>query len=701
MHKLFLYYLILSICFFAFTSGKAQENLSQLEKQLPKLKGKAKITLLNQLSTAYENAQPLKANAFAQQALELAQNRGDQEGQATALKNLGNIYLLQSNLSQALDNFLKSLQLYEKINNPAGIAQTLNNIGIVYHTLQDYKQAKKYYERVLKIDEITGDEKGQASTLNNIGDIYYQQKEYNEAYQYYDQSLKIRRKLKDQGGIATSLKNIGLIYFQTNRYEQSLGFFKESLKIDEDLDNQANISATLYNIADSYLKMGKLDTALNYALQSLEIAEALDLKKLEAEASNTVADIYYTLKDFEKAYEFQLEHVIMQDELYSEVNKKKVAELQNSYELDTKQKEINLLNKKKEIRQILIWALTAGLFLVSVIVFVLLRSNRQKKITNQILLQQNEEINQQNEEILAISNALEEQKNKIAKQRDEIAIKNQNIQSSIHYAKRIQEAMLPYEEVIDQELPLHFIYYVPRDVVSGDFYWYTKVDSIPIFEDVPELNIAQKILTGFENEKVIIAAVDCTGHGIPGAFMSMIGDSLLNQIVLDKGITEADIILNEMHKGIRTALKQEESHNPDGMDMALCVIDKISKTIEFAGAKNSLLYIQDKKLKEIKANVLSVGGWVSKEEKERYYTKHTISYAEQPITLYLYSDGYQDQFGGPQNRKFMRRRFKELLFDIYQEPMTYQKDILDKTLKEWMGNEKQMDDILVIGIRLA
>ena len=228
-----------------------------------------------------------------------------------------------------------------------------------------------------------------------------------------------------------------------------------------------------------------------------------------------------------------------------------------------------MLNRKREIRQLLIWGLAVGLFLVSMIGFVLYRANQQKKITNQILLQQNEEINQQNEEIMAISNALEEQKNKIARQRDEIAIKNQNIQSSIQYAKRIQEAMLPYENVIDQELPLHFIYYVPRDVVSGDFFWYTKVESIPIFEDAPELNISQKVLSGFENEKVIIAAVDCTGHGIPGAFMSMIGDSLLNQIILDKGITEPDIILYEMHKGIRKALKQAESHNPDGMDMAI------------------------------------------------------------------------------------------------------------------------------------
>jgi serine phosphatase RsbU (regulator of sigma subunit) len=260
--------------------------------------------------------------------------------------------------------------------------------------------------------------------------------------------------------------------------------------------------------------------------------------------------------------------------------------------------------------------------------------------------------------------------------------------------------MLPTEESIDKGLPLHFILYLPRDVVSGDFYWFTRVEPRPIYEEETSKG-KQNVLKGFTSEKIVIAAIDCTGHGVPGAFMSMIGDSLMNQIILDKGILEPDQILANMHIGIRTALKQSETLNQDGMDMSLCVIDKQAKTVEFAGAKNSLLYFQDKKLGEIKASIHGLGGWRDSRDDTHLYPKHTLSYAENPLTLYMYSDGYQDQFGGPRNKKFMRRRFKELLHNIYQEPMHYQKDILYQNLNEWMGDERQMDDILVIGVRLS
>ncbi|MEO1654536.1 MAG: SpoIIE family protein phosphatase, partial [Bacteroidota bacterium] len=244
------------------------------------------------------------------------------------------------------------------------------------------------------------------------------------------------------------------------------------------------------------------------------------------------------------------------------------------------------------------------------------------------------------------------------------------------------------------------IFYLPRDVVSGDFYWYNHVESKPVYSNIYPEKTEEKILVDFENEKSIIAAVDCTGHGIPGAFMSMIGDSLLNQIVLDKGITKADQILLEMHKGIRKALHQAESHNPDGMDMSICVIDKVEKVIEFAGARNPMLYFQNGEMHYIKGDPFSVGGWLTERENERVFSYHKVSYAEAPITFYIYSDGYRDQFGGPKNTKFLRRRFRELLQKIHNEPMTYQRSMLSKALREWMGDYRQMDDILIIGVRL-
>ena len=194
-----------------------------------------------------------------------------------------------------------------------------------------------------------------------------------------------------------------------------------------------------------------------------------------------------------------------------------------------------------------------------------------------------------------------------------------------------------------------------------------------------------------------MTAVDCIGHGVPGAFMSMIGNDLLNSIIKEKQIVQADKILTQLHKDIRQTLKQEETQTNNGMEMALVVIDKENQTLEFAGAKNPLIYIQNDKLYKIKGDIMGIGG--TQTEIERNFTRHTLDIT-QPTTFYLFSDGYQDQFGGNKDKKFMTKRFRELLFDIYKKPMGEQKSILESTLQDWMGEEKQVDDILVMGVRL-
>jgi serine phosphatase RsbU (regulator of sigma subunit) len=198
-----------------------------------------------------------------------------------------------------------------------------------------------------------------------------------------------------------------------------------------------------------------------------------------------------------------------------------------------------------------------------------------------------------------------------------------------------------------------------------------------------------------EDKKLVISAVDCTGHGVPGAFMSMIGFNLLDEIT-SKGITRPNLILEELHRGVRFTLKQKETNNQDGMDLAMCVIDSKTKTLEFAGAKNPLIYIQDGEVKQIKGDTNGVGG----KSDDHTFTLHTVDVST-PTYCYIFSDGFIDQFGGENGRKFMISNFRNLLFDIHQKPMKEQREILDKTIKEWMGKKyNQIDDILVIGFKL-
>ncbi|OJJ21078.1 hypothetical protein BKI52_10935 [marine bacterium AO1-C] len=296
------------------------------------------------------------------------------------------------------------------------------------------------------------------------------------------------------------------------------------------------------------------------------------------------------------------------------------------------------------------------------------------EIMNTILNEQNALLNSKNDQLEGQSAAIKDQYHVI--------------KDSIEYAQRIQNAILPPIEKIQQALPESFVFYQPRDLVSGDLYW---------FAEKKELG----------QDKVIIAVLDCTGHGVPGAFMSMIGNDLLNQVVHDKEIHSPEVILQELHRLIRQVLRQDELDNNDGMDMGILTINKKDKTIDFAGAKHSLMLIQDGEMQIIKGDRMPLGG--EQIEKQRVFKNYRFAMPEVSGTLRLYmaSDGYQDQFGGERGRKFMTLRFRELLQNIHHHPMAKQKEILETTLSDWMqypGVEKnkydQIDDILVLGICL-
>lgn len=273
----------------------------------------------------------------------------------------------------------------------------------------------------------------------------------------------------------------------------------------------------------------------------------------------------------------------------------------------------------------------------------------------------------------------------VVRQKAEIELQSQKIEvfykqvtDSIRYAKRIQEAILPPDSFVRTLLPDSFVLYKPKDIVSGDFYWFDQVDG-----------------------KSMFAAVDCTGHGVPGAFMSIVGYNLLKQIVSKHQSTQPSFILDELSKGVSETLHQrnfEESTSKDGMDITLCSYDPIEQELEFAGAFNPLLIVRDGEIMEIKGNKFPIGIFLEKESKK--FTNHKLKVKKGDV-LYVFSDGYADQFGGPKGKKFMQSQFRNLLFDIHKKPMPEQRRILDQTIEHWRGNEDQVDDILVIGMRVS
>lgn len=315
------------------------------------------------------------------------------------------------------------------------------------------------------------------------------------------------------------------------------------------------------------------------------------------------------------------------------------------------------------------WAIVCYMLFVAMLIWGIVRLSvrrlrKQKEYLEQVVKERTAEIRLKNEQLSTKNKTIEE--------------KNDNITASITYAKRIQEAMLPLLERIDNALEDYFILFKPRDIVSGDFYWFAERDG-----------------------KIIFTAVDCTGHGVPGAFMSMIGSEILTTIV-NKGITKPSEILDNKDMYVKKALKQDKTENHDGMDMSLCTIDKKNKIVEWAGANNPLIYIQNNKLTYIKGDLRSIGGYqIIPDVGSPDFTNHQISYKETPSYFYIFSDGFQDQFGGPKERKFMVKRLKQLILDNHKKPMEEQHKIYDSAIEEWMLGQEQTDDILLIGFKLT
>lgn len=282
--------------------------------------------------------------------------------------------------------------------------------------------------------------------------------------------------------------------------------------------------------------------------------------------------------------------------------------------------------------------------------------------------------NLEKEQAVEEKRIIEAQKQEIEKAKEIIEHKNLEITDSINYAFRIQTALLPQVEDIKQYLPESFVFWRPKDIVSGDFYWFSQIGNTSL-----------------------ITAADCTGHGVPGAFMTMIGNTLLNKIVKQDGIIEPDKVLNELHKGVRSSLKQDQTKSKDGMDMSIMAINKKQNKVWWAGANNPLYFIREGELHQIKPDKMAIGG--TQDEDERRFTIHELE-LKPGDSFYIFSDGYQDQFGGPRGRKYMVKKFKSLLQDITKKSVSERPAALERELKDWMGTDyEQVDDILVIGIQ--
>lgn len=341
-------------------------------------------------------------------------------------------------------------------------------------------------------------------------------------------------------------------------------------------------------------------------------------------------------------------------------------------QLQLEQQKLEELKQELEAKNKQMWSMSETVY------------REKKKIEDQLkdILGKQEELEalrKENEEKVKMlweqSTAIHNEKERINRLKEEVEVKHKEVMDSVNYAKRIQEAILPHKTDIVSALPNSFILFKPRDIVSGDFYWFYS-----------------------KNDLHFIAAVDCTGHGVPGAFMSMIGNTVLNQIVREKGITDPGEILHALNDEINHALKQKqaESESRDGMDISICVFDLRAMVLKYAGAMRPLYYVKNGALEEHKADKFAIGG--REYEVPKKFSTQVFNLNKGDV-VYLSSDGYADQFS-PRDKKLMTKKFKEILVSIHEKNMEEQKNYLDNFIEEWKGNMHQTDDILVIGIKI-
>jgi serine phosphatase RsbU (regulator of sigma subunit)/Tfp pilus assembly protein PilF len=637
-------------------------------------------------------------------------NSDDKSGLALSYTNTATVYQLQGNYQQALSQYLEALKIQEELDDKTQIAAIYNNIALIYKIQKNFESATNNFNKALKIYVQLEDNKNIAEIYVNIGTVFYENgdndiKNYDSAIVFYNKSLELFSSLGLSSKIALLNYNLGDAYNKINKIEEAKTYLENSLKLYIELEEPTGIILSHSGLGENYFLRKDFKNAITELEQALVPANELGAIYLR-DINEYLSQSYYAIGQYKEAYESHVVFKQMHDSIFRSENERTLTQLTMQYEFDKKEKEQQIIHEAEIRQQKLVNIFTLfGLALVILLAFFVYRSYRIKSKANIALQLKNEEIMQQKEEIQTQRDEIEEQKDEIENQRDiavkqkeEIQFQKKEIEDSIHYAKRIQSAVLPARDMlVNTFIQDNFIVFKPRDIVSGDFYWATQ-----------------------KSEELIVAAADCTGHGVPGAFMSMLGVAYLNEIVNRGQKLLTNEILSQLRSHIIASLHQtgKELENKDGMDIALCIINNDKQTIQYSGAYNPMYLVRKKdkelpemdpdtyvifesdditnQLIEIKADRMPIGIHV---KTEKQFKNHKFKIIKDD-TIYLFSDGFADQFGGKDDRKYTYKQFKNMFLKVQNLNMIDQRYKILEELEIWQGTRKQLDDILILGIKI-
>jgi serine phosphatase RsbU (regulator of sigma subunit) len=597
-------------------------------------------------ASRYDNSRSVAGEAL--RILASAEKSGYPKGIACAKLNIAAANFLQSKNDTALKYLSEAFQWFTNNKGEKGYARAILLKGNIFESFGDYEKTLSLWLEAYKVSREINDIESEGESCSQLGLIYSRLCDFRKALEYFDKGLRIREELGDENAVASSLNRIGMVLRQTNKHEESLEYYFRSLEIRKRNKQISAIPWTLLGIANTYEDMKMYPESLDYYDRGMTGSD----KRCILQCLLGSGRVYSQTGEAEKAETRLTESLRMAQDLKSLALEAEIhSALASHYELSGQPakalKSFKQFLKAKESYQ---------------------SSETRSRLSN-IEVAHAIEKSEQEKEIYRLRHV------ELKQAYDIIEEKNRDITASINYSRRIQNAILPDLKEMKGVYNKCFILYIPKDIVSGDFYWFNRKD-----------------------DKLIIVAGDCTGHGVPGALMSMLGISFLEEIVNKQGIMESGEILNELRNEIQRALHQKgaDEEAKDGMDISLCVIDRKKNIIQYSGAYNNLYLIRDGELTEYQADRMPIG----------IFNLSGKNFASQNIPsipgdlIYMLSDGYADQFGGPHNKKFQYSSLKNLLIEIHKSPLQKQKQILEKRFLEWKGDYAQIDDVLIIGFRI-
>jgi serine phosphatase RsbU (regulator of sigma subunit) len=490
-------------------------------------------------------------------------------------------------------------------------------------------------------------------------------KDYDRALAELEESLEIARKTGDKDLIYKPLTNIGDLYSRIGNTSKAIDYISQGLRLSEEANNQFGIATSLLNLGKAYMLKKDYPLAISNLEKALEKSIEIQGLSLIRNSYATLTDAYEKIGDYNKALFYQKLYKTADDSLINRNVRQSMNEMEVKYESQKKEKELTAIKLEKELLEKdseLDWSIRIGLSLVALLAVISsVLYYRQSKLRKNI-----------NNQLVTINKEITFKSTEINKQKEVIEQINTNLVSSITYAKNIQNVLLPKKSDLFSSFSGYFVFNSPKDIVSGDFNWVENMDG-----------------------ETIIAVGDCTGHGVPAALITVLCHSFLHEIC-EKTTSPAQI-LQKMNERIIAQLHHKEGISNDGVELAICVISEDKTQLMYAGAKAPLYIIHNQEFKTIKGDNFPIGD--IHYSKERTYTEHIIS-IQKGDTIYLASDGYQDQFGGEDDRKFMVKHFKAFLQIISKEPIESQEAMLKSRILDWRGKNKQTDDIIVLGLKI-